>query len=87
MSYRDLTPCYICRIRPVAIHHIKSRGSGGGDEWWNVAGLCYEHHSEIHMIGDIAFMDKYHDYAAILQARGWEVIQENGRRRLIFTPK
>lgn len=39
-------------------HHVKSRGSGGKDEF-NLVPLCFNHHTEIHQIGREAFERKY----------------------------
>ena len=32
----------------VHVHHIKSRGSGAGDDFDNCVGLCWECHRKIH---------------------------------------
>lgn len=40
-------------------HHIKTRGSGGGDEKSNIMCLCFKHHEEIHRIGHKTFFRKY----------------------------
>lgn len=38
-------------------HHIKSRGAGGNDEPENLLRLCWEHHTQIHTIGDSRFTE------------------------------
>ncbi len=43
----------------VDVHHIKSRGAGGGDTVDNVIPLCRSHHTEIHKIGPTKMMEKY----------------------------
>ena len=40
-------------------HHIKTRATGGGDDWGNLLRLCYEHHMEIHTIGPVRFIEKF----------------------------
>lgn len=41
--------CEWCgRQRPVHIHHVKSKGSGGHDVAANLASLCWECHREVH---------------------------------------
>lgn len=51
--------CKVCGKRNVDVHHIKSRGAGGGDELSNLMALCREHHTEIHAIGRETFGNKY----------------------------
>ena len=41
--------CELCgRPGPVHVHHIKSRGAGGGDVPENLISLCPECHAEVH---------------------------------------
>lgn len=40
-------------------HHIKSRGSGGGDGPDNLLRLCWYHHTQIHTIGYIRFTERW----------------------------
>lgn len=45
----DYIPCEVCRRKAVDIHHIVSRGMGGGkgkDEIENLMALCRECHVE-----------------------------------------
>jgi hypothetical protein len=49
-----------CGSAPVHVHHIKSRGSGGGDNEANLISLCPEHHAECHTIGRWNFARKYY---------------------------
>lgn len=42
--------CRVCN-KPAEHHHVKTRGSGGGDEVWNLMPLCRYHHQEVHKIG------------------------------------
>ena len=78
--YIDMLGCVLCNCKPSACHHIKTRGSGGRDEWWNIVPLCGAHHSECHTLGDVEFMRRYGEYSEILEARGWEVL----RGKLIY---
>lgn len=55
-------PCavgYVTHMRPVAGHHIKTKGSGGDDVDDNLISLCSCHHTEIHSVGIKAFLDSY----------------------------
>ena len=51
--------CVVCGLWPVDVHHIRTRGSGGGDELSNLMALCRRHHVEIHQTGRETFMRKY----------------------------
>lgn len=59
--------CFICGQKPCDADHIKSRGSGGGDEMTNLNALCRSHHIEKHSIGTKRFFDRY--YTIISQMR------------------
>jgi predicted restriction endonuclease len=63
--------------------HIKTRGSGGGDEQENIMPLCRLHHIEQHKIGIITFVEKYLQVRAYLQARDWTIVEVFGRKRLV----
>lgn len=53
-------PCAVCNMpKKNDAHHIKSVGSGGGDELTNVVSLCRFHHTECHQIGRKTFYAKY----------------------------
>jgi predicted restriction endonuclease len=59
-SYRAVYQyCEICKMNPVEIHHIKTRGAGGTDEVFNLIALCHEHHTEVHKTGVKTFAIKY----------------------------
>ena len=66
--------CEVCGSNPVALHHVKSYGSGGSDDSWNLAPLCVEHHNEIHSakMGTAQFAIKYHKFETWLIENGWE---------------
>ena len=49
-AYHEVHPwCEVCG-RPAmrTPHHLKTRGSGGGDEWENLMSLCLWHHDAAH---------------------------------------
>lgn len=52
-------PCLICGKLPVDVHHMTTRGSGGGDIESNLAHLCRKHHQELHQYGLKKFSWKY----------------------------
>lgn len=44
---RDGHNCVVCgALEPLHIHHIKTRGSGGKDNYINLITLCYQCHTE-----------------------------------------
>lgn len=65
--------CIICGD-PSERCHIKSRGSGGGDEEWNIMHLCREHHIEQHKRGWLGFSSVYPVAREELQRKGWEFL-------------
>ena len=54
-------------------HHIKSRGSGGPDEAWNLIPVCLEHHNEVHNIGLYEFAEKYPSVGDWLVIHDWYI--------------
>lgn len=75
-------PCLVCGSRNVDVCHVKSRGSGGGDEWFNVMPLCRIHHIEQHSSGIITFSQRYIAVSSYLYDNGWFL--ENGRLKNIY---
>ena len=65
--------CLVCNKSPVDVAHIKTRGSGGSDEEWNLMPLCREHHTEQHKIGIVTFTNKYYSVHYWLADRGWSI--------------
>lgn len=55
----------------VALHHVKTRGSGGGDEPWNLMPLSFRMHNEVHQMGLTTFADRHPAARAWLTERGW----------------
>lgn len=68
---RDL-PCCVCGFKPSDASHIKTRGSGGPDEEWNVVPHCRKHHTEWGMSWS-KFIKKYPQMFFLLKRMGWEV--------------
>lgn len=68
----------MCSRRGCDPCHIKSKGSGGPDEEWNLIGLCRNHHIESHKIGWFAFCEKYPSVMNQLMSRGWKFENQFG---------
>lgn len=49
-------PCRVCGNR-AEVHHIQTRGAGGGDELGNLIALCHRHHMEAHRVGWLTFRE------------------------------
>jgi 5-methylcytosine-specific restriction endonuclease McrA len=65
--------CVACGATPpVDACHIKSRGAGGGDDWFNIIPMCRKCHTEQHTIGWIQFTKKYSHVNEHLKLLGWE---------------
>jgi hypothetical protein len=61
--------------QPIEVHHLKSRGSGGGDHNWNCISTCREAHSNIHAIGLTKACFQYPALKKYLLIMGWEFDQ------------
>jgi 5-methylcytosine-specific restriction endonuclease McrA len=72
-------PCLVCFSRPSDVHHIKTRGSGGDDQEFNLANLCRRCHSRLHHIGQVTFASKEWRFMDHLEQNGWRI--EDGRLR------
>lgn len=80
--YRN-TPCLICRVTEgVCGHHIKSKGSGGPDELWNLMPLCAIHHDLIHKMHLKLFAKKFLKAQLWVEFWGWTYEYEKW-----FTPE
>lgn len=76
-------PCVATgRAPPSDAHHVKSRGAGGGDDYWNVIPLSRAAHQELHKIGTKKFAAKYPWVKQYLECLGWEFVGPK-----IFNPK
>lgn len=78
--------CIICG-RTADACHIKSKGSGGTTDAWNIMHLCRQHHVEQHKLGWDKMSKKYHVVLAELASKGWRFILDgqlpNQRLRLV----
>ena len=53
------------------LHHVKTRGSGGKDEAWNLIPLSRALHTEVHKIGMAKMANKYLAIRNWLVCNGW----------------
>jgi hypothetical protein len=83
LDYLQTLSCLICNQRPACGHHIKTKGSGGPDEPWNLVPLCNEHHQEVHRLGAYRFANKYIKFKKYLEIFEWELIELNGKFKYI----
>jgi hypothetical protein len=60
-------------------HHFATRGSGGGDEVYNLTYLCRAHHTEIHQIGRQTFVEKYPVLKTFLLHHNWSICELTGK--------
>jgi len=68
--------CLLCnQITAKSPHHIKTRGAGGKDVFWNLVHLCMGHHTEIHKIGIITFTKKYPLFKRFLKMNSWTITE------------
>lgn len=73
--------CTACGSRPpVALHHLKTRGSGGSDEPHNLMPLCVlSCHPRVHTEGLTSMASKYQRVEAWLLRNGWEQVGSKWR--------
>jgi hypothetical protein len=64
--------CIICGNPKFDNAHIKSRGSGGTNDYWNILRLCRHHHRLQHSYGWRRFSGMYPVIADTLDKYGWE---------------
>lgn len=69
--------CLVTGNLTVDVAHIKTKGSGGCDELWNLMPLSREAHCEQHNLGILSFIRKYPSVAAYVASHGWYI--ENGK--------
>ena len=53
LDYIRKQPCVVCGHTSTQAHHVKTVGSGGGDEW--AIPLCVPCHQTIHLVGRDTF--------------------------------
>jgi 5-methylcytosine-specific restriction endonuclease McrA len=63
--------CIVCNRMGVDLHHVKTRGSGGGDESFNLMPLCRMHHQAVHAIGLNMFSRKFINVRDWLEDNDW----------------
>lgn len=63
--------CVCCGNPEFDKHHVKSRGSGGGDEDENLLNLCRLCHIRIHKVGLVKMVKLYPQVEGILKEKGW----------------
>lgn len=64
--------CCVCSAPPPSdASHVKTQGSGGPDEEWNLMPFCRKHHIEQHAIGWIKFLEKHPNLKLKLRLLGW----------------
>ncbi len=78
--------CIICGRLATESHHIKTVGSGGPDEDWNLLPICRYDHARIHAIGLKKVTEKSPTLESWLLENGWELdgYQKKWRR---YTPE
>lgn len=74
--------CIVCNKTPCDIDHIKTRGSGGGEEGFNKWSLCRLCHIEKHQIGIFSFANKYPKAKDMLLKLGWVFENQSGVMKL-----
>ena len=73
--------CDICGVKPSDAAHIKTRGSGGPDEHFNLMSLCRAHHTEQGQIGFYKMVQKYPFFGQFLAGKGWVFSGDKKLRR------
>lgn len=83
--YSEMKPksCLVCGVPDVDVAHIKTRGSGGGNDDDNVMHLCRDHHTEQHKIGIVTFVEKYWRVRRALQDKGWSITFMFGIKKMV----
>jgi len=71
--------CLVCGRIPTEVCHVKSKGSGGADEPYNLMSLCRTHHSAQHVAGLITFIEKHPSVKSDLVSKGWTFEDVNGK--------
>jgi 5-methylcytosine-specific restriction endonuclease McrA len=78
-TYSTEEPCLACGIITEggnALHHVTTRGSGGGDDPWNLMPLCFQHHTQVHLWGMVKFSEKFKPVKLWLKENKWELHQK-----------
>jgi len=75
--------CLVCLSKTIDRAHVKTKGSGGTWDDWNIMPLCRIHHIQQHRIGIVTFALKYPQVLEHLEQKGWEIQDQFGRKRLV----
>ena len=73
-NYQSDEPCVPCKKWGQGMtcwHHMKTRGSGGSDEDYNLISVCLECHNEFHNQGTSHMAKKYYRVMQWLEKNGW----------------
>ena len=79
-KYKTDKPCLNCGKQTSGgncFHHIKTRGSGGTDDVWNLMPLCFFCHERVHKIGLLKFSENF-AVKLFLENLGWEICPSKG---------
>lgn len=80
MKYISDLNCDACGARgPNDLDHIKTRGSGGTDEQFNLLVLCRSCHQKRHQYGLNALTQIYTRLSDVLLSKGWSYDNYKGR--------
>lgn len=82
LEFTKKRPCIVCSLSPCDPCHIRSVGSGGGDDPENIVPMCRQHHTEQHKIGWIRFLEKYPKAWMVLKVMGWTIINTQFNKKL-----
>lgn len=78
LDYVRQRRCCVCNANPPSdASHIKTRGSGGGDQSFNLISHCRRHHTEWHRYGPKKFCQKYPIMMFVLHKKGWTFTADN----------
>ena len=61
--------CHVCGVTPVDVHHVRTKGAGGGDDLNNLISLCRVCHTKVHQMGVKTFWKKYGEAIAWFRER------------------
>lgn len=65
-------PCLVCAAPPPnTVSHIKTRGSGGGDDWFNCVPKCWRCHCKWESMSAWEFCEEHPHFKEYLKDLGW----------------
>ena len=81
MSYQSQQPCIACGTMGTdrCYHHVKSRGSGGPDEAWNMISVCLACHNNFHLYGNMIMTERFPAVLDWFKLNGWEILSGKWR--------